>query len=117
VQHPDGAGVRGEDLVEALVGAGRLVGGAAAQLDPAPAERLRRRPAAAVRLIARPAPWTVEYRASALRGESTPPRITLRSPMVEPTKPRWPGRAGVAPLRTTQKACPSCCSGQASRST
>lgn len=40
--------------------------------------------------------------------------MTEMSPIEPPTKPRWPGKAGVAPLRTTQSCWPSCSSSQAS---
>src|SRR4029079_19685895 len=68
------------------------------------AQRLRRRtrPAAFVRLITRPAPWTVEKSDSVASVLSTPSRMTDSSPIEPPTKPSWPGRAGVQPLRTTQ---------------
>src|SRR3954463_15078004 len=32
--------------------------------------------------------------------------ITASSPIEPPTNPRWPGKAGVAPLRTTQRSRP-----------
>ena len=70
-------------------------------------------PAAFVRDIARPAPWTVECSAAPASADSTPSRITAGSPIVAPTKPRWPGKAGVAPLRTTHAGAPSTSSRQA----
>src|SRR4029079_11040199 len=74
--------------------------------------RFRRltRPAACERLITRPAPCTVEKSASSFSGDSTPSRITDSSPIEPPTKPSWPGRAGVHPLRTTQYVRPPCSS-------
>src|SRR5439155_4743015 len=66
-----------------------------------------RLPAAAVRLITRPAPCTVEYSARACSSrtagssDATPWMITASSPIEPPTKPFWPGNAGVAPLPTT----------------
>ena len=44
---------------------------------------------------------------------STPSTMTETSPMEPPMKPRCPGKAGVAPLRTTQTWRPSCSSSQA----
>ena len=60
-------------------------------------------PRAAVRDITRPAPCTVEYSDARWRSESwrAPSMITASSPIEPPTKPRWPGNAGVAPFRTT----------------
>ena len=63
-------------------------------------------PAACVRLITRPAPWTVERSSASPSGASVPRRITLGSPMVAPTNPSCPGKAGVQPLRTTHTSCP-----------
>ena len=78
-------------------------------------------PIAAVRLITRPAPCTVEYSARACispSGDSgpaplAPSRITASSPIDPPTNPFCPGNAGVAPLRTTTQVRPKCSSSQA----
>ena len=60
--------------------------------------------------MTRPAPWTVEYSAAADADDSTPETMTAMSSMLPPMKPRCPGNAGVAPLRTTQYVSPPCCS-------
>ena len=157
MQHADRVAVVGQHLVEPLVGVGRLVGGAAAQLDPAAragrrgrgrsrsarAGPRRRRltslangwrgqhgalvPAArheevavALGALVRDAhlPGRLRARhppAGAVHGGeerrprvavSAPSRITLCSPIVAPTKPCWPGNAGVQPLRTTHQSSP-----------
>jgi hypothetical protein len=64
------------------------------------------RPAAFVRDMTRPAPWTVEYSSPAPPGSSVPRRTTDGSPIVAPTNPSWPGNAGVQPLRMTQASTP-----------
>jgi hypothetical protein len=72
-------------------------------------------PAAAVRLITRPAPWTVENSASRCRvavsssAAAAPWTMTASSPMDPPMKPFCPGNAGVAPLRTTTYSRSSPC--------
>ena len=69
--------------------------------------------AAFVRDMTRPAPCTVEYRRSRDASESEPRRITDGSPIVAPTKPAWPGKAGVQPLRITHTSVPKWFSRQA----
>jgi hypothetical protein len=64
------------------------------------------RPAACVRDITRPAPWTVECSSARPAAVSVPRRITLGSPIVAPTNPSWPGNAGVQPLRITHTSSP-----------
>ena len=63
-----------------------------------------------LRIDGEPESWTVEYRDSAESSDSFPRKITEFSPMLPPTNPIWPGNAGVAPLRTTQRLSPKCCS-------
>ena len=75
--------------------------------------RVRSLPAAFVRDITRPAPCTVEYSSSREAPESEPRRITDGSPIVAPTNPSWPGKAGVQPLRITHTSVPKWFSRQA----
>src|SRR5262249_40692940 len=60
------------------------------------------RPAAGGRPMARPGRWPVENGDPGASLDSPPWRITELPPIDPPTKPRWPGRAGVQPLRITQ---------------
>src|SRR6266516_3140077 len=66
-------------------------------------------PRASVRDITRPAPCTVDQSAASdFSGAlDVPSRITASSPIDPPTNPRCPGKAGVAPFRTTTSSDPA----------